>query len=365
MEVCLITPWDQEGGIATYSERFADALEAVGIDVSVVPIKHSESSNPLAFTDIVSDVSASADVIHVQFEAGLFGQLAMSGVGAPLFFCALSQLGTPVVTTLHEVHERHSHRGIVGDYLLRARDYIIERLAIRASAVIVVHSSEARQILSSRHGTDVPVERLLHPTKDDVNRVPKAEAKSQLGVDDRVLLTFGFLEEKKRYEDVIRVLPSFPDATYVIAGGPRPGEGEAVQQRVKALSESLGVADRVRFLGYVDDSDIPTVFGAADVVVLPYGRVSQSGVLNDALAHRKPVVASSLPAFKEVEAEYSCLLTYESESELEGALQSVLTDDTTVDRLQSRAEVYASDVSWPQFAAKSEDIYDAILSQTD
>lgn len=365
MEVCLITPWDQEGGISTYSERFADALEAAGTDVSVVPIEHTESSNPLAFTDLVSDVPTSTDVIHVQFEAGLFGQLAMSGIGAPVFFYVLGRLGRPVVTTLHEVHERHSHRGTVGDYLLRARDYVIERLAIWASDAIVIHSSEARQTLLSRHGTDVPIERLLHPAEDAINRVPKAKAKSQLGIEGRTLLTFGFVEEKKRYEDVVRVLPSFPDATYVIAGGPRPGEGMAVEQRVKTLAESLGVADRVRFLGHVDDDDVPTIFGASDAVILPYGRVSQSGVLNDALAHRKPVVASSLPAFREVEAEYGCLLTYENEQELEDALQLVLTEETTVDRLRSRADAYVSDVSWPQFAAKSEEIYDAVVFQAD
>lgn len=365
MEVCLITPWAQEGGIATYSEQFANALEEAGIDVSIVRIKDSGSPNPLAFTELVADIPTTTDVIHVQFEAGLFGQLVMSGIGAPAFFLALNQLDTPVVTTLHEIHDRHNHRGTIGDYLLRTRDYVIEWLAIRVSATVVVHSSEARQILLSRHDTDINIERLLHPAEDDANQVSTAKAKSQLGIDDRVLLTFGFVEEKKCYEDVIQVLPAFPDTTYVIAGGIRPGEGGVVKQRVEALSESLGVDDRVRFLGYIDHDDIPTVFGAADTVVLPYSRVSQSGVLNDALSYRKPVVASSLPAFREVEAEYGCLLTYESESELEAALRSALTDKNTVDRLRSRADTYVSEVSWPQFAVKSEAIYDSLVSQTE
>lgn len=364
LHIALLTPWERQGGIATYSTKFADALEDVGVDVTPVPVVNTDSANPFEFVKLVSAIPDEADVVHVQFEAGLFGQLGMSGVGAPAFFIALSRLELPVVTTLHEIHAKHPHRGVLGDSVLRARDFVIERLALRASDATVVHTNHAREILHERHGEDDRIERMLHPADSNVESISKERAKDKLNIDGPMLLTFGFVEEKKRYQDVIQALPDFPDVTYFIAGGYRESKGRRHAEECRKLARELGVGNRVRFDGYVRDEDVPIVFSAADIVVLPYGRVSQSGVLNDALAHRKLVIASSLPAFREVEAEYGCLLTYENEPELKDTLQSVLTGDTTVDRLQLRAGAYTSDVSWPQFAAKTENIYEGV-SKTD
>ena len=325
-----------------------------------IPIAHTETANPLGFVGLGSEVPSDADVIHVQFEAGLFGRLGMSGVGAPAFFLALSRLDKPVVTTLHEVHDTHPHRGAVGDRLLRARDWVIERAALHASDAVVVHTDRARQILRDRHGDRGRSERLLHPTEADADPLDPAAAKADFGVEGPVLVTFGFVEHKKRYQDVIRALPDLPEVTYVVAGGDRDGEGAEIRDECKSLAASLGVDDRVRFTGYVDDADVPVVFSAADAVVLPYSRVSQSGVVNDALAYRRPVVASSLPAFEELRTEFDCLLTYDDEAELLERLRAALFDEATRGRLRERAAAYTETVTWSRFADRSLDLYDRL-----
>ena len=55
----------------------------------------------------------------------------------------------------------------------------------------------------------------------------------------------------------------------------------------------------VEKLEYIDNNEIATYFFAADVVVLPYNEVTQSGVLQIAYAFGKPVVATCLGGFKE------------------------------------------------------------------
>lgn len=362
IHVALITPWQRQGGIATYSERFADALEESGVKVTPVPVESSNSGNPFEFVDLISKIPGSADVIHVQFEAGLFGKLGMSGVGAPAFLLALNRLNRPVVTTLHEVHGTHPHRGILGDYLLRTRDFVIERLALETSDATVVHTRHAQSILRDRHGDNHRIERMLHPADSDADLLPKEEAKKELDIEGPVILTFGFVEEKKRYQDVIRVLPDLPNATYVIAGGFRDGEGQDVADECRNLAAELGVENRIRFTGYVDSEDVPVIFSAADVVVLPYERVSQSGVVNDALAYERPVVASSLPAFEELRDEFGCLLTYEDSSELESALDTAIYDTTERDRLQTAAAAYIDEIHWDSFAAKTRRLYDDLKS---
>lgn len=357
VHVALVAPKDKQGGIASYSERFTAVLEDQGATVTPIVIENTETTNPLAFVDLLNDMPDDADVIHVQFEAGLFGKLGVSGIGAPAFFLALTRADRPVVVTLHEVHAEHVHRGAVGDRLLRARDALIERLAIQAADATIVHTAEARRVLSQRHGDNHRIERMLHPVDTDANPIPAEVAKSELGVEGPMALTFGFVEEKKRYEDMIRALPAFPDLTYLIAGGFREGEGEKVWRRCESLAGDLGVSDRVRYVGYVADDELPIVFSAADVVVLPYERVSQSGVVNDALAYRCPSVASSLPAFEELRTEYDCLLTYEDQSGLQDTIAAVLQEESMRERLRKCADEYLAAMSWEGFGEWTVQLY--------
>jgi len=355
--VALISSWNRPGGIASYSARFAEALQETGARCTVVPIENSDSANPLEFVSLISEVPTDADVIHVQFEAGLFGQLGMTGVGAPAFFLALARSDKPVVTTLHEVHSEHLHGGRVGDRLLRSRDFTIERLALRTSDAIVVHTGQARTILQERHSENHHVERMLHPADESAEQLPQEEAKEELGFEGPTLLTFGFVEEKKRYQDVIRVLPELPDVTYVIAGGYRGDDGKDHANECLELAAELEVEDRIRFTGYVDDGEVPILFSAADAVVLPYERVSQSGVVNDALAYRRPVVASSLSAFEELRSEFDCLLTYDRQSELNEQVSASLYDGEIQACLRRRADEYVNAVSWERFADQSLNLY--------
>ncbi|GAB3028878.1 glycosyltransferase [Natronobiforma cellulositropha] len=365
LTVALLTPWNVAGGIATYARRFVDALETRGVDVRPVGITDRDASSPLAFRDLPSQVPAETDLVHVQFEAGLFGHLGVRGVGAPAFFRALARGPHPVVTTLHEVHRTHDHRGPVGDRILRVRDTILERFTLAASAATVVHTREAAAVLRERHGTGHHIERYLHPVEVDATPRGREEAKAALGLNGEVFLTFGWVERKKRYEDVIRVLPSFPDATYLIAGGPRPGEGEAVLESVFDVASDLGVRDRVRALGYVDDEAVPTVLSAADAVVLPYERVSQSGVVNDALAYRRPVVTTALPAFEELQTAYDCLRTYRTRAQLVGHLEATLSAPSPSPSLASAIDAYLEENSWGSFAERSVELYESVRTSAD
>jgi glycosyltransferase involved in cell wall biosynthesis len=75
------------------------------------------------------------------------------------------------------------------------------------------------------------------------------------------------------------------------------GEGPE-RSRLEALASSLGVADRVRFLGF--QRDIPGFLSALDVFVTPTLREGLSISLLEAMAAEKPIVASSIPQNREV-----------------------------------------------------------------
>jgi len=100
-----------------------------------------------------------------------------------------------------------------------------------------------------------------------------------------LLLALGRLHRNKGFDVLLAALPSLPDAWLWIAGeGPLEGE-------LRQMAQRLGVADRVRFLGWRDD--VGALFAAADVFVCPSRHEPLGNVVIEAWAHRRPVVATA------------------------------------------------------------------------
>ena len=99
-----------------------------------------------------------------------------------------------------------------------------------------------------------------------------------------LLLGMGRLHEAKAHDVSLAALAQLPGAFLWIAGvGPE-------EAKLKALAEALGVADRVRFLGWRTDPS--ALYRAADVCVFPSRYEPLGNVVIQAWAHGLPVVAA-------------------------------------------------------------------------
>lgn len=363
LEVALVTPWDTGGGISNYSERFRDALKDTGVDVTVVPIQHPRTWNMRKFNNVFRSIPSSTDVVHIQYEAGVFGELGITGICTPTFYLRLARSNWPIVTTLHEVHREYPGHSPITGAAVRVRDRVLERVILTVSDAAVVHTAEAESILRERHGAQSSVERMRHPVDESVSApVTKDVAREELDIKaNTVFVTFGWVESKKRYCDVVRCLPDLPNAVYLIAGEPRHESDESTLDQVFDTAAELGVRDRVRHVGYVPDEELPTLFGAADVAIAPYEQVTQSGAVNTSLAYHCPVIATNLPAFEELATEYDCVLTYDDQTELSSLLSELSRGDLT--KLQKSARRYANTETWAAFGEQSMKLYEHVTSR--
>jgi phosphatidyl-myo-inositol dimannoside synthase len=143
------------------------------------------------------------------------------------------------------------------------------------------------------------------PNTVDLNRFspgPKDAALARrIGVEGRkVILTLARLSPEERYKGIdevmavlARVATVVPEVVYVIAGS---GDDRA---RLEALALAHGVADHVRFPGYVEEADKVALYRLADVFAMP-GRGEGFGIVYlEALASGVPVVGSCLDASAE------------------------------------------------------------------
>ncbi len=90
----------------------------------------------------------------------------------------------------------------------------------------------------------------------------------------------------KRPADLLRAAALVPNMWVVLAG-----DG-VLRADLGVLADSLGMADRVRFLGFMNQTELPAVYRAADVLVLPSAFEPFGLVVNEAFACGTPAVAS-------------------------------------------------------------------------
>lgn len=116
----------------------------------------------------------------------------------------------------------------------------------------------------------------------------RAAARTALGMGDApAIATVGALIPRKGQALVIEALPSLPGVHYWLAGA---GDEEA---RYRTLAKRLGVADRVHLMGPVANADLPMLYRAADIVVMPSASEGLANAWVEALACGTPIVISN------------------------------------------------------------------------
>ena len=116
-----------------------------------------------------------------------------------------------------------------------------------------------------------------------------------LRADRSVILYVGRLSREKGLDVLLAAVAQLTtDAQVAIAGrGP-----DSV--RLAATADRLGLSDRVRFLGFVPDSDLPAVYRLADVFAIPSRAELQSLATMEAMATGLPVVACDAYSLREL-----------------------------------------------------------------
>lgn len=192
------------------------------------------------------------------------------------------------------------------------------------------------------HGVDLE---MFSPPDD------RAQARFKLGFHGPTILSVGNLIDLKGHDLAIRALAALPEASLIIAGdGP-------LEMKLRQLAMELGVGDRVRFLGHVEQSELPAIYGAADLTLLCSEREGIANVLLESIACGTPLVATPVWGSPDV---ITCpeagLLTRErSPLAIEQALRQLLSN--MPDRSATRR--YAERYDW----AETGRLHRALLEQ--
>jgi glycosyltransferase involved in cell wall biosynthesis len=129
---------------------------------------------------------------------------------------------------------------------------------------------------------------------DRFRPLDRTAAKTARGLSGPVLLCVGALIERKRQDLVIEALVELPEATLLVAGA---GEREA---EYRAIARAIGVEARVQFLGAVANADLPALYAAADVTVMPSESEGLANAWVESLACGTPLVITDAGGAREL-----------------------------------------------------------------
>jgi len=192
----------------------------------------------------------------------------------------------------------------------------------------------------------------------------RAAMRAALGIeDDRpVIGLVGRIDPLKGQEDLVRaaslVRAEHPGALMLLVGSTAKDD---VAAPVRHLIETEGVADAVRFTGYLHD--MPSLYAAIDVLAAPSRSEGFGLMLVEAMAAGVPIVASVAGAIPEVVGDGPALLVApEDPPALAAALNHVLADGDAAAAMGAAGRARAQAFTWERSAATLTGVYDEVLA---
>lgn len=356
-------------GLATFTAALGSTLQDLGADVSLVRIldglgERSTSSLRSIGELVAGDPSSigrattalnGCDVAVIQHEYGLYG-----GRDGDDVLKVLDGLTVPSIAILHTVLQRPTPHQVE----------VLNAVIAGVDVAIVMTQGAAATLSRLHHLGDTPVEVIPHGASVNADDIQHDGARPKI-------LTWGLIGPGKGIEWVIDAMARLKDLKpaplYVIAGQTHPkvlaNEGDGYRNSLIQRVAANHVNDLVHFdNSYRDPPSLKRLINSADVVVLPYDSKDQatSGVLVDAVAAGRPVVATAFPHAQELLASGAGItVAHQDSAALARALRLILCDPQLAAAMGDEARVLASGLSWRAVAAQFQGVTNGLLQYAD
>lgn len=277
-------------------------------------------------------------------------------------------LGRRIVFTAHNVNARK--RDLRDSYLNRLTLWLQYKLVHH----IFVHTKKMKAELLEDFGvpdTKVSVIPLGVNNTVPTTALTVTEAKRRLGIkaEDRTVLFFGRIAPYKGLEYLVAAVAELarrnPNYRLIIAGSIKDCE-EYWRQIQSDISRSGVQARFSQYIDFIPDEETEFYFKAADVSVLPYTDIFQSGVLVLAYSFGLPVIATDVGSLREeiVEGRTGYVCRPKDALDLSAAIERYFSSPLFVELESRRDEIrnYANGkYSWSKVGAITTDVYRSVL----
>ena len=269
----------------------------------------------------------------------------------------------PLVLTLHNTTAFH------GSLVQRLHQEIGFGSIFQHLSGLIVHTEFSKRMVIERGW--LPAEKVHVVPHGVLNyyrslaSLPSVPSRSDAETAEAKILFFGAIENYKGVDLLIRAfagLPTRMQATNRLCIAGKPGMDVS---GLRELARSLGIEPRITWiLRFVGEEEVPGLFRSAAVVVLPYRKIDQSGVLMTAIAFDKPIIASCVGGLAETIQDnvHGRLFPAGDVPALTAALEEILGQPELRRDMEKAVRGLRESISWENSADRTIDVYEQLLA---
>jgi glycosyltransferase involved in cell wall biosynthesis len=358
-EILLIKGFSRESCVSLLETEAVESnlaeLEKCGVRILTIP-ELQRNINPVkdlkAFFKLMNILKCEkSDIVHTHTsKAGILGRWS----------AFLSKV--PVI-----VHTPHGH--VFWGYFNKWNTSIVvflERLAaLITDRIITLTEQEKKDHLRfaiAHEGKFAVIHSGVDLKKYSDTNVAPAEMKKQLGIPDGAFVvgTVGRLTHVKGHRHLIEaaaiVVRRKPNTVFVCMG-----DGELLTELTE-LATSLGIQDRVKFLGW--RPDVADVMSTFDIFVLPSLNEGMGKVLVEAMALEKPIIASNVGGIPDLifSEENGLLVAPENAAAIAETIEGLCCDSVKRINMGKKGKILAAAFSAEAMIKKIDRLYNELIS---
>lgn len=347
-----------EKGISSYSENLIKNIKKQGLTIDKITFMQGK------FLTLAKKLSLllKYDIIHIQHEYNLLG-----GYGIP-YFLFLPILGRKkLIVTMHTVlSQKEKFQGNKIKTFLRKILYKLQNKFINLfSAKIIVHSEFFKKILIEEY--KIPEEKIIvfhHASLENIKE-DKNKSKKELGLSGEIYLLIGTIMPDHGHDIILRQADKI-GKTILLATNPiavNYRNEDKIKNFLKMNQDIIkenNFEKFVRFdLGQIDNKKWWEYFSAADLILLPYRGGIGSGIFADAMAAKKPVIASNIPYFREFAENYDCIKIANTDEDFPTTIKNAMKPSEYKKMIEG-CDKYMKENSLTAISKKYKKFYDSL-----
>ncbi len=264
-----------------------------------------------------------------------------------------------VVLTIHDISAfaKNNDTTFFSKWIYKLTDLILTHNEFSKTEILRLNNFNLPKIKIVPHGNYIP---FINIQKD------KFVSREKLGIpkNKKVLLFFGMIKKVKGLEILLKALAKVKekhtDISLLIAGKEWENDFGPYQEIIDKNNLQDFCFLHTKFIPNVD---VAHYYCASDLVVLPYKKIYQSGVLMMALSFEKAVLVSNLPPLKEIitDNENGFLFETDNDEDLARKINFILEDKEQLEKvIQKGFKLIKSKYNWEKIGSKTKEAYQTL-----
>ncbi|MDP9212135.1 MAG: glycosyltransferase family 4 protein [bacterium] len=271
----------------------------------------------------------------------------------------------PYVTTVYDLAFERYPEYTEAETLKRLRKYLPATIA-GAERVLAI-SEATKQAVIKQYGTPEDKIVVTHLAADKrfsrrLSAADRGKVLRRYKLQDPYFLAVGNLEPRKNLAALFKAYAAQKgrlDLRLAIVGG----QGWYFDETKRLIGE-LGITDRVTFLGYVPDPDLPALYQGAEAFVFPSHYEGFGIPILEAMASGTPVVTSNTSSMPEVYGDAALAVDPENTAALSKALVRITDEPTLRKELVAAGRKRVKRFSWQRTAKETAAVYRDVLGDS-